>query len=221
MLRTGTVRRRLMVSTIALVLASAGIPLVASSTLAAKTPLGVNLVLNPGAEAGAGTNGYSVVAIPNWETKGNFTVVRFGSPEFPTKAESNRVDGGRKFFSCGPDTEDSQAEQKIHIKGRSAAIDAGRIKVEVKVRMAGYLNGQDEGILYIGYFDADVVAIDDLDVSQSSGTNGVFRLKRSSEVLPAGTRLLWVGLYGFRANDGGSYCDAYFDRVSVRLERVD
>src|SRR4051812_10082267 len=66
------------------------------------TPFDKNLLRNRGAEEGAGTNGYSQVDIPRWRSENNtFTVVRYGAPGFPTRAEAQRIHGGRKFFSCG------------------------------------------------------------------------------------------------------------------------
>jgi hypothetical protein len=216
-----SVRRRAAVLGAALVLALASVPLVASTALAAPTPLGKNLVRNPGAEAGPGTDGYSTVAIPDWQLGGNFTVVRYGSPGFPTKAESDRIGGGKKFFSCGPATASSLAQQFRKIKGRGALIDARLMRIKVRVRLAGYLNGTDSGRLGVHFADADGFEIQTSWIGLDAGTNGVFKLGKLDRIVPVGTRLMVFGMIGERANDGGSYCDVYFDKVSVVLEQVD
>jgi hypothetical protein len=209
-----------MVLSTALVLALTAVPLVASTTLAAPTPLGVNLVRNPGAEAGAGTNGYTTVAIPDWDPLGNFTVIRYGAPGFPTKAESARIGGGKRFFSCGPNADFGHLYQNLKIKGRGGPIDAGLIRVRLKVRQAGYANGSDEARTWLYYLNADGHRTGGIEPSVTTGTFGLFQLKKATAILPAGTRGFQLLLEGQRGNDGGSYCDAYFDNVSVKLQLV-
>jgi hypothetical protein len=206
---------------LAMTLAAVSLPFAAAPASAA-TPYNVNLVRNPGAEEGPGGNGYTTVPVPGWTADQNFTVVRYGSPEFPTKAESSRIAGGKKFFSCGPDTDYIYARQVIGIRGRGARIDAGRVRARVQVRLAGYLGGPDAGDMTVVHLRADGEEIGNRAYVGmiDHGTSGRFLQKRKNYVLPVGTRALRIELYGVRGNDGGSYCDVYFDKISVVLEPI-
>lgn len=193
----------------------------AATPASAATPYKVNLVRNPGAEEGPGTNGYTTVPVPGWDVDPNFTVVRYGSPDFPTKAEAKRIGGGKKFFSCGPNTKYIYARQIIGISGRGARIDAGRVRARMQVRLAGYLEGPDAGEMVVIHLGSDGNEIDfRRRVTLFRGTSGRFVRKGTNYILPAGTRALRIELYAVRGNDGGSYCDVYFDNISVVLEPI-
>src|SRR5262249_45617810 len=61
---------------------------------------GRNLILNPSAEAGAGSiSANDILRVPNWTTTGNFTVVVYDS-SFPEPG----VGFGTNFFAGGPTT---------------------------------------------------------------------------------------------------------------------
>jgi hypothetical protein len=66
-------------------------------------PAGTNLVVNPGAEAGASTKeGWAAVTIPGWRiTSGLPTVVRYGNTGFPTHKASGPKDRGQQMFVGG------------------------------------------------------------------------------------------------------------------------
>ena len=186
---------------------------------ATQTPFDKNLVKNPGAEAGAGTSGNTPVQIPNWSVYGAFTVVRYGAAGFPAKSESTRIGGGHKFFSCGPNSSGGHVVQTVQLHGLQTLIDNGHVKVILKARLASYASQQDSATASVhfynnasgtGYLYAPaVVASDDLFISKSA-----------SRIVPPGTTFLQVELYGVRANNGGTYCDAYFDNISVVLKQV-
>jgi ABC-type sugar transport system substrate-binding protein len=112
-------RDRRPMARVAVLLVVAVLLLVGAVPVAAATPTALdrNLVKNAGAELGTGTSGYTTVAIPSWATNPNFTVVRYGAPGFPTKDESGRIGGGKKFFSCGTDTAYATMSQKDHAQG--------------------------------------------------------------------------------------------------------
>ncbi|MEP6871983.1 MAG: hypothetical protein ABI939_09055, partial [Anaerolineaceae bacterium] len=64
------------------------VTLVATGGSGGGATLGANLILNPGAEEGAGSaSGNDVLAVPRWTTVGNATVVQYGAPGFPTGSD--------------------------------------------------------------------------------------------------------------------------------------
>ncbi len=186
------------------------------------TPLGKNLVKNPGAEAGIGGNGYTVLAIPNWHTDAgyDFTAAKYGSPGgFPTKAESTRIGGGTNFFTCG-NGPGNELRQTMRILGRNNPIDAGLIYYTFKARVATYGTQTDAGYLQlVGFTDSTLNTQTFNKVSQMvTGTNGRFRTLKMVDVMPANTRYLYLFLGGSRLE--GDYCDAYFDNVSFVLKHL-
>jgi len=187
------------------------------------TPFGVNLVKNPGAEAGtASSDGHATVFVPHWETFAGSTVVKYGQSGFPTHVEGNRIHGGHQFFSSG-DYDNGLGtcgdfRQSIVLKGIGSAVDNGHVKVTFKARV-----GTDG--------DADV-AHADLYFRDSNnhtvGFNGITRTKtvtsnaldlvKGSHVLPKHTRQLNVHLWA--DNVSADYCNAYFDNISVVISHV-
>jgi len=193
------------------------------------TPYGVNLVRNPGAEAGPAGDGASVVPIPHWKTSTKtdyFTVVPYGATDFPTHAESRRIDGGKQFFSCGDGTSEGSLGQLITLTGRTAAISHHHVRLVLKAHIATFGTVQlDEGWVSV-YFDGTPInhvypLLGSVDSGHITRSNGVFKVVTAAGKLPKGTAVLAVVLNGLRdASGGGSYCDAYFDNIDVRLKHV-
>jgi len=184
-----------------------------------RTPFDKNLVQNPGAEAGAGTAGYAKVAIPHWDVAGSpFTVVRYGSAAFPTKAESQRISGGNKFFACGPDTESATARQRIPLHGRQTITNNHHLRVRFSALIASYGSQGDYGIAYVLFYAADGTELDNLRAGPVEASDNLFIRKQASMLVPAETSYMAVELVGVRVN--GSYCDAFFDSVRLVLKLV-
>src|SRR4051812_23053453 len=77
-----------------------------SAATAEAVPYNVNLLSNPGAEAGAASDTGDPVAIPGWpEVNGPVTVLPYGAPGgFPTADQGPRNDGkpsGQSQFFAG------------------------------------------------------------------------------------------------------------------------
>lgn len=189
------------------------------TTAATKTPFDKNLVKNPGAEDGAGTSGNTPVEIPNWSVYGAFTVVRYGAAGFPAKSESTRIGGGRKFFSCGPNSSGGHLVQTIHLRGLQTLIDSGHVKIILKGRLASYGAQQDSATLSVHFYN-DASGTGFLYAPAVTASDDLFISESASRIVPPGTTFLQVELYGLRANNGGTYCDAYFDNISVVLKLV-
>ena len=90
----------------------------------------VNLLQNPGAEAGAGAADNTVVAVPGWTTTASFTAVVYGIPGFPLASEGAPA-GGVNFFAGGPDASLSTATQVVDVSASAAQIDAGQLQAHL------------------------------------------------------------------------------------------
>ena len=199
----------------------ASIPTAAAAATPPLTALDANLLRNPGAEAGVGTNGYQSVAIPGWTKTSAFTVVRYGAPGFPTNAEASRVHGG-KFFACGSAVPSAYASQSIGLRGRQTIIDFGHVRVTLSALLASYGSQSDYASLILFFRDGAGNLIGSSTGPAVSATDSLFIHKSTSAVAPAGTRTIQVRLAGARGDGNGdqSYCDAYFDNVSLVLHLV-
>ena len=113
--------------------------------VAAATPLDYNISVDSGAEAARGGTG-GKVAIPGWKTSSLMTAVRYGAPGFPTRAQARKVQGESNVFYCGGATEESTARQKIAVSGRNSQIDAGKLALDLSVRIGSATNDGDSGV---------------------------------------------------------------------------
>jgi hypothetical protein len=184
------------------------------------TPFNTNLVKNPGFEAGAASpNGYTAVTVPNWTTPQLGTVVAYGTAGgFPTKAESNRINGGKKFFASGPHgpTLCGWAEQTIPVVGRNTRIDSGHLKITVRGLLGTYDSQTDTASVQTFFLDNGGQAISELEFHRSK-TNGKLQPGFISVVVPEATRSILIRLW---ADNTEGYCDAYFDKISVKLSKI-
>ena len=89
----------------------------------------VNLLANPGAEAGPGAIAETdVEAIPGWATTSTFTAVKYGTTSLLHPVENpNRFGAGNNFFAGGPENGFSSASQTIDVTPLASLIDAGMV----------------------------------------------------------------------------------------------
>jgi hypothetical protein len=194
-----------------------GASLPAGASAAHATPFGENLLVNPGAEDGSGTIGYTTVPIPGWAPVNQATVVRYGSAGFPTRAESDRIHGGRKFFSCGK-SGGGVINQTVRIRGRNTSIDTGHMQLRVKGRIATYDSQTDAGRIQVIPLKGTQDTIDQLSTPTVSASGGIFKTVSLTVTAPPLTRYVLIRLYGQTVE--GDYCDAYFDKVSLVIEHT-
>ena len=194
---------------------------VGRATATTATPYNKNLILNPGFEAGLASDGYHSVSVPNWDLSPNATVVAYGTAGgFPTRAEGHRISGSRQFLTSGWRANDNvvcaSATQAIFIHGRNTAIDSGAVAFLFPVGpepMGHTPTRRPRGAGLRGPPPRNPRA----GVLSQTHTNGqLFRLS-NTQVLGPQTRTITIDLY---AENAAGYCDAYFDRISVKLIRL-
>jgi hypothetical protein len=194
---------------------------VARPAILAKTPYGVNLVVDPGFERAHGGDGYAVKALPGWSKQDPaFTATLYGSSGFPRASESKRIGGGKNFAACGDGVNSNNISQPIKLRGLAGAIDSHKVRATLTFSLATYSNLGDMGRGYLGFDTAGnpAVLLDGIDTGELTATDGKFVHLGTSGTLPTGTRQLFVELIGTRTD--GDYCDAYFDNVSVVLSEI-
>ena len=108
---------------------------------ASATPLGINLIVNPGAESSVGVAdfGNAIAAPAGWLTTSNFTAVKYTAPGEAVLDTSDAalIGGGSNYFSGGPNNALSSATQRISFDDLAADVDAGK----VSFLLSGYLGG--------------------------------------------------------------------------------
>ena len=190
---------------------------------AAALPLpGGNLLKNPGAESGPGaTSDTAVAPIPRWTTAGGFTAVRYGA-SFAGGGGSflaAPTGGGKNFFAGGPTHKFATATQRINVAGSAREIDAGRVTAKLSALIGGYLDRADNGRVSATFLSASGrtlgrLTIGPVTASDRGNTTGL--LPRSGALrVPRQTRSIKVVLTARRVV--GSYSDAYFDNISLKL----
>lgn len=180
-------------------------------------PLGGNLLSNPGAEAGAASDDGSVVAVPNWKTFGGFTAVEYGSDGFPGTDEADHMKGGSNFLAGGGEADTSRAIQKIDVSKWSDLIDRKRLRLKAKLWQAGYEDQADNGQLRVQFLNDKGKLVGTMRLRKVAGTDFEFERVQGIKDVPAGTRSVRVLLIANRVT--GSFADAYFDNIEVKLIR--
>src|SRR4051812_33470996 len=100
--------------------------LAAAAPARADVPAG-NVLVNPGAEAGAGAPDSSTIdPPPGWTVEGEFTAVQYGAPDFLSLADSATFAGGANFFAGG-NSPTSAATQTVDVSGAATELDAGSV----------------------------------------------------------------------------------------------
>ncbi len=181
---------------------------------AARTPLGLNITVDSGAEAAQGGTG-EVVPVPLWRTTSTMTAVRYGAPGFPTRAQARAGKGEANFFYCGDITAGSMARQRVRIHGRERLTDSGGLALDLSVRIGVAAEDGDAGRMIVRYIDGSGGLLGTLETATVQATGGSMSRTRISGAVPAGTRTLQVILQG--TGTAGTDCDVYFDNVSVKL----
>jgi hypothetical protein len=227
-------RRLLAIGTVA-VAANLGLApaLAANERPAVKAPMclvcGHNLISNPGAELGQGTNDDSVIkVIPGWAHSGGFTVAQYawsgGDLSPTTPGPKNR---GKNYFYGGPSSARSTGTQLIEIPRHE--VPAAGLDFVLSGWLGGYDSQGDNATLYVSFQNGagqKIAFKNATGVTSSSAQIGPVteaQRKDVSELLheamtgqfPPSTRIVKVVLVFVR--ESGSDNDGLADNLSLVL----
>jgi hypothetical protein len=192
--------------------------LLAAAPAAAVVP-GGNLVVNPGAEAGAGApDSVQQLPLPGWTVESTFTAVQYGTPAFLTAADSAALGGGLNFFAGG-NSAASAATQLVDVSVAASEIDAGNVTATLAALLGGYSSQADHATVTATFLNAagapaGTLALPTVTPAERNLTTTLLP-RTASAAVPAGTRQISVRMDAIR--DDGSYNDGYIDNVSLVL----
>jgi hypothetical protein len=174
----------------------------AMGATAPPTPYGVNLVKNPGAEKGP-----TGEDIRGWTNLGAEVRAYCAEPGFPCG-----VDGaGDRLFHAGC----GGLQQVIRLKGRASAIDASKVRLNVKALVG--TDGPTAAHVAIDFFDSQERNLgNEINIGAYDSASTMLKVNDSRK-LPKRTRLVRVLLY---SSLGGETCDAFYDNVSVVIKHL-
>jgi Ca2+-binding RTX toxin-like protein len=207
----------------ALLVAATAATFACPSVAGAVVPSG-NLVVNPGAESGPGAaDAAGTEAPPGWGANPEFTAVQYGAAVgFPSTAVSASIGGGANFFAGGPGAASTVAEQTIDVSGAAPEIDGGRVSVQLRAHLGGFMTDSDQAKVTAELQDEPAdVTFGTLQVgpvtAADRGNETTLLLRTEGADVPPGTRRIRVTLTATRGLSG-SYNDGYADNISVVLD---
>ena len=213
--------RRALATGALVALAAAALPVAdAGPALAAPaatcSACGRNLILNPGAEAGPGTNSDSVVKVPDWKGTGGFTAAQYawsgGDLSPTTPGPKNR---GKNYFYGGPDAATSIGTQVIAIP--AGAVSSGKIDFLLSGWLGGYSSQGDNAALTVAFLNSTGSAlaaskIGPVTEAQRDG-NSELLYRQYKGVVPATTTRVSIRLVILRTD--GSDNDGMADNLGL------
>ena len=203
--------------------AVAGAAAVAAYVVVTNALFGHNLVVNGNAEQGSGatTTNVSDIVRPNgWSTKGNFSVVKYGTSPLMTASDPGPPDRGDYFFAGGPDTSTSSATQTIDLSGGSGGIDSGGKKYDLSGWLGGFGGEGDTATVEATFEDAaghslEVARIGPVTDLTRGGKTAMIKSEHKGDV-PRGARKVVLKISMNRTD--GNYDDGYADDISLILQ---
>jgi len=193
----------------------AGLLVVVGAGVAWPASAGSNLLVNPGAEAGAvGT------VIPGWNTTGTFEVVSYtAGGGFPTLTDPGSPNRASKFFAGGVSSAVASAYQGIDLSAFASTIDAGTQGCTLSGWLGGFSSQNDHCDVIATFYDehGDILGQRSigsvLAADRTSQTGMLFR--SSTGLVPASTRQVVMQVRMTR--EAGTYNDGYADDLSFSL----
>ncbi len=204
--------------------------LILNAPAAAQLLLGVNLIVNPGADASPGLNDNSTTAtstdVPGWvrspyvtadSYQGDTGGDLYQATGIPADAASNYFYGGETVVDDSNPI--GTAYQDIDISSAASLVDAGTLPYALSAWLGGY-DSQDDNIVLTVQFESwngTVLGTATLGPVLSADRNGVSELllKSTGGTVPAGTRLMHVLLTITR--EEGTNNDGLADSLSLAL----
>lgn len=181
---------------------------------------GSNLIVNGGAEAGAGSSNGGLVGVPGWATTSNFTAVQYGaSGGFPATSDIGPADRGHNFFAGGESNAFSRATQTIDLSALSASINGGQSKYALSAWLGGYQSQDDNARLSATFYGAGGAVLSSASLGPvlagGRGNATGLALRDTQGYIPVGT--LSVGISLDMTRTAGSYNDGYADNLSFAV----
>ena len=186
----------------------------------------VNLIRNPGAEAGPGSPTGGVVPVPDWtETTGTgFTAVKYGAPGgFPTLTSPGPSKPGVNFFAGGPNSDNDVAVETISLSSYLSAIKAGK----ASFALAGWLGGSgslnDSGFVELdfknqaGNLIGTSATIGPVTAAQRGDVTGLLR-EITKGAVPKAARTAYLQLSLFSATPGAAYNYGFADDLKLVIK---
>jgi hypothetical protein len=150
---------------------------------------GRNLIANPGAEAGKGANGDSVVKVPDWKVTGDFTTELYTSGEDLSPTSPGPGHRGKNYFYGGPYATQSTGSQIIKVG--TSGITSGKVTYVLSAWLGGYADQGDYTTLTATFETSagkplSKVTIGPVTAAQRHDTSELLE-RQSTGVVPAST----------------------------------
>ncbi|MGI8743983.1 MAG: PEP-CTERM sorting domain-containing protein [Bryobacteraceae bacterium] len=193
---------------------------------------GVNLIQNPGAEAGLGAPTNNIVEpVPNWTTTaGNFTAVQYTTlpMSVPRLTDPGPVNRGVNLFAGGtnpnPDAPAflSIGEQLQDVSNVAGLIDTGLVPYTLSAYLGGYFDQRDNAMFTAIFENAGMASLgsttigpvllaDRFDPNVGYSVTGLFP-RSATGLIPMGTRTIDFKLV--LTGIDGHQDDGYADNLS-------
>ncbi len=189
-----------------------------SPTFASDALLGINLIINPNAEGGAGGDGASEsVPIPFWAAT-SATVIHYGIEGLPSETSPGSPDRRANFFAGGT-VASGTLKQQVNVSNLSADSDAGALSYSLKGWLGGRSSQNDNANVTATFRSGSGASLGTatigpvLAVDRNSITGMVQRSKTGA--VPPGTRTISVMVTMTRTVGGN--CDGFADDLSLVL----
>jgi hypothetical protein len=175
-----------------------------------------NLIENPGAEAGPGTDSTDQVPVPDWKTTGSFTAVQYAwSGGDQTVSTPGPPDRGKNYFTGGYASAVATGSQTIEIP--ASALSGGG----TTYTLSGWLGGEggqgDDATLHAAFQTATGTTLATATIGpvtpKERDDNTELLKVSTSGAIPQGTRQVLVTLVFQR--DFGAYNDGDADNLSL------
>jgi uncharacterized protein (TIGR03437 family) len=193
--------------------------------VAQTTIFGSNVIVNAGAESGAGGNGITQVAsVPGWSGSGGCDVYAYSTAYNNVNgiAPTNIVPrgAGNNYFAGGIQPVSCTFTQNIDLSSEAATIDAGTVTFAAAAYLGGYGSDSDNATLTVAFQDANGNQLGSLTLGpvgpndRAAQENGLY-LQRQIGQIPAGARTAALTLNMNWVN--GANNEAYADNLLLIL----
>ncbi|MFZ4575022.1 MAG: hypothetical protein ACOYN0_11530 [Phycisphaerales bacterium] len=169
-----------------------------ASVVLADPPFDINLIQNPGAEAGPSSGGgTAAVTLPGWLTSTNVTVASYGFAGLPAQSSPGSPDRGSQFFIGGPGpSTNASMSQLIDVSAGASEIDLGRVDFRLSAFLGGVAGQDDSALIALIFSDAASESLGTANLlgPTNAGRNNVTGMLYRQRLgdLPAGTRSITI-----------------------------